>query len=358
MRKTLRRTCVLAALVLGVQATEATAQTPAGKRIAVFRAAGFPTVDAPAIAAGTLDQALAGSSATAYGSAQALAEALRSGRADVLLLPYGSAFPVEAWPAIRGFVEGGGGLVVLGGAPFAQPVRSKGGAFVPGTRQPTYAHDLLIGPVDVVAKADIAGPATVAAAFGSGWTRALPEPTRTFALTVRLATRKDMPAEHGSEGPKDAVVRPLVHVVDRDSSPRACPLVIGFGVVLGVDGDFVLVLDEAEAGGRPTFGQKEQGILVFGGQLMHSFELSEAGVGDSACHLVVAERVDRHRAVAGAFDLPVEDRALDAAGGGRENGEHSKERQARFSHWPFSIAPTPRFSQERLSRAPGARKCR
>jgi hypothetical protein len=226
MRQILRWTCVLAALIGGTCATDAAAQAAAGKRVAVFRASGFPTVDAPVIAADTLDQALPGSSATAYGTAQALADALRAGRADVLVLPYGSAFPVEAWPAIRAFVEGGGGLVVLGGAPFAQPVRTKGATFVLGTRQPTYAHDLLIGPVDVVAKADIAGPATVTAASGSGWTRVLPEPTRTFALTVRLATRKDMPAEHGSEGPRDAVVRPLVHVVDRDGIPRACPLLV------------------------------------------------------------------------------------------------------------------------------------
>jgi hypothetical protein len=226
MRQTRRRTCVLAALIGGIGAADAAAQTAAAARVAVFRAAGFPTVDAPVIAPGTLDQALAGTTATSYGSAAALADALRGGQADVLVLPYGSAFPVEAWPAIRGFVEGGGGLVVLGGAPFAQPVRTKGGAFVPGTRQPTYAHDLLIGPVDVVAKADIVGPAKVAAVEGSGWRHALPEPTRTFALTVRLATRKDMPAEHGSEGPRDAVVRPLVHVVDRDGIPRACPLLV------------------------------------------------------------------------------------------------------------------------------------
>jgi hypothetical protein len=226
MRQTLGRTCVLAALSLGIQAAEAAAPVGAGRRIAVFRAAGFPTVDAPAIAAGVLDQALAGTSATAYGSAQALADALRGDRADVLVLPYGSAFPVEAWPAIRAFVEGGGGLVVLGGAPFAQPVRTRGGAFALGTRQPTYAHDLLIGPVDVVAQADIAGPAKVAPVEGSGWTRALPEPTKTYALTVRLATRKDMPTEHGSEGPKDAVVRPLVHVVDKEGIPRACPLLV------------------------------------------------------------------------------------------------------------------------------------
>ena len=193
----------------------------------MFRAAGFPTVDAPAISPAALDQALAGSGATAYGSAQALADALRAGQADVLLLPYGSAFPVEAWPAIREFVEGGGGLVVLGGAPFAQPVRAQDGAFVPGTRQPTYAHDLLIGPADVVAKGGHrrAGRRSRRSRAAAGRARCRSR-RQTFALTVRLATRKDMPAEHGSEGPRDAVVRPLVHVVDRDGIPRACPLLV------------------------------------------------------------------------------------------------------------------------------------
>src|SRR6185295_734519 len=93
-------------------------------RVVVFQAPGFPTVDGPEIPAATLDQALAGLTVTVAASPDALAERLRQGPRDVLLLPYGSAFPLEAWPAIRAFVKGGGGLVVLGGAPFEQPVRS------------------------------------------------------------------------------------------------------------------------------------------------------------------------------------------------------------------------------------------
>lgn len=123
-------------------------------RLAVFRAPGFPTVDAKPIALSTLDQALAGLPASVFDSPEALASGLRLDQADVLLLPYGSAFPLEAWPAIRGFVKAGGGLVVLGGAPFEQPVRwtspAADGArsYVLATRQPSFAHDLLIGPVD------------------------------------------------------------------------------------------------------------------------------------------------------------------------------------------------------------------
>ena len=59
---------------------------------------------------------------------------------------------------------------------------------------------------------------------GNGWTRPLPEPRRTWALTVRLTSVRDMPGEDGSAGPRDGVVRPLVHVRDGAGLARACPL--------------------------------------------------------------------------------------------------------------------------------------
>ncbi|MFI5185069.1 MAG: hypothetical protein ACHQNV_11755, partial [Vicinamibacteria bacterium] len=107
-------------LPLGVSALVA-GETPVGRRdparaamAALFRADGFPTVDAPVLEAARLDQALAGLPVETLTSPLALGQALRLDRFDVLILPYGSAFPVDAWPAIRAFVRGGGGLVVLG----------------------------------------------------------------------------------------------------------------------------------------------------------------------------------------------------------------------------------------------------
>jgi len=41
---------------------------------------------------------------------------------------------------------------------------------------------------------------------------------------VRLATKKDTPDDDGTAGPRDAVVRPLVHIMDGDGVPRGCPL--------------------------------------------------------------------------------------------------------------------------------------
>jgi hypothetical protein len=200
-------------------------------RLAVFRAPGFPTVDAPEIGSATLDTALSGVDVIGFDSPEALRDGLQLDQADALLLPHGSAFPLEAWPAIRSFVKSGGGLIVLGGAPFAQPVRRRSGSGTAPdyellTPQPSFAHELLIGPVDVIERGDVEGPTRVVAAEGSEWTALVAEPRRSFALTVRLATRKDLPAEHGSEGPRDAVLRPLVHVLDKDGLPRACPMLL------------------------------------------------------------------------------------------------------------------------------------
>ncbi len=183
-------------------------------RLALFRAPGFPTVDAPAISERTLTEALAGHDVDTLSSLDALKSGLASH--DTLLLPYGSAFPVDAWPEITGFLRGGGNLVVLGGAPFHQPVRFTDGRWVAGMRQPTYAHELLIGPAEAL---DTRG-LTESLPDGS-WSLPIEGASTVWALTVRLGTRADLPAEHGSEAHRDGIVRPLVHLVDaRRDSPR------------------------------------------------------------------------------------------------------------------------------------------
>ena len=193
-------------------------------RALVFRAAGFPTIDAPVIADGVLDAAFAGLPMDKAGTVGELVARLRLRDVDVLVLPYGSAFPVDAWPRIRGFLRRGGGLAVLGGAPFHEPVRAQSG-WVRGARQTSFAHDLLIGPAERVAR-PANGKTLLALGVDSesGFTAAFPDPQTTWALTLRLATNKDMPDEHGSAGPRDAVARPLVHVVDAGGTPRGCPL--------------------------------------------------------------------------------------------------------------------------------------
>lgn len=183
--------------------------------VVVFRAPGFPTVDAPVHDV----SALASAGAAEARSAGELAERLAT--AGTLVLPYGSAFPVDAWPRIRGFLKSGGSLVVLGGAPFRVPVRREGDAWTASPPSSAFAHDLLLGPAEPIAHPEDARVAI----DPDGWFRgALSRPKTTWALTLRFATKKDFPDEHGSDGPAEMRARPIAHVVDEKGIPRGCPL--------------------------------------------------------------------------------------------------------------------------------------
>jgi len=202
-------------------------EAPRATRVVVFQAEGFPAVDAPGVPGPVLTEALQGLPSETCATAEALSQRLNEG-AELLVLPYGSAFPLGAWEAIRAHLERGGGLVVLGGAPFHQPVHWQPGPATPGQsrwvlgiRQPTFARELLIGPAEALDVRSFDAPAAVA---GSGWAQPLGRPNQVFALTVRFATKKDQPHEDGSAGPREALLRPLLHQRDATGIPRACPL--------------------------------------------------------------------------------------------------------------------------------------
>jgi hypothetical protein len=187
---------------------------PVSRRVVVFRAAGFPTIDAPLLDDALLDRALDGLPSVRASDLGSL------GAHDLLVLPYGSAFPVDQWPRIRAFAKGGGSLVVLGGAPFQEPVARRAEGWVRGPRQPAFAHDLAIGPAE-----PIAIPSSYRSVDLPGFTFGPSAPHTTWALTLRLSDTKTFPDEHGSEGPRTGVARPLAHVVDERGIARGCPLV-------------------------------------------------------------------------------------------------------------------------------------
>jgi len=83
--------------------------------VVVFGEAGFPAADSSAPSPQQLAAMLP--RAQAVGRDQ-LGSALAQAR--LLVLPYGSAFPEEAWPAIKQFLDRGGNLLVLGGMPFTR----------------------------------------------------------------------------------------------------------------------------------------------------------------------------------------------------------------------------------------------
>jgi hypothetical protein len=83
----------------------------------IFEEPAFPVADSTAISVQALQQGFAGARAV---NAMQLSEALADPASALLVMPYGSAFPEEAWPAILRYLERGGDLIVLGGKPFTQ----------------------------------------------------------------------------------------------------------------------------------------------------------------------------------------------------------------------------------------------
>jgi hypothetical protein len=109
-------------------------------KVVVFSEPGFPTLAGQPVSRATLSSAL-GQDAVFAGIADLnQPDSLRS--ADLLVLPYGSAVPVTAWPAIEAYLHAGGNLLILGGQPLRVPVSGHAGDFTEGYPQDTYSRVL------------------------------------------------------------------------------------------------------------------------------------------------------------------------------------------------------------------------
>jgi len=85
--------------------------------VVVFSDPRFPAADSAAPSTQQLNALFPKSSIVGL---EQLGNALASSSSGLLVLPYGSAFPEESWPAIKGFLDRGGNLLVLGGMPFTR----------------------------------------------------------------------------------------------------------------------------------------------------------------------------------------------------------------------------------------------
>lgn len=114
--------------------------TPLAAKTVVFWQPGFPTLASDPVSQAVLKQTLG--SDCVFADLSGLGEGLRG--ADLLVLPYGSAVPVEGWASIQAHLKTGGNLLVLGGQPLRVPVSRKGDGFITGTPQDSYARELNI----------------------------------------------------------------------------------------------------------------------------------------------------------------------------------------------------------------------
>jgi hypothetical protein len=213
---------------------------PGRVRVALLWEPGFPAADAPAPRTEWLDTALEGVEVARLAVAD-LGTGLDPERCDVLVTPYGSAFPVDGWPALKRFLGAGGGWVNLGGMPCAVPVERDGAGWRARPREVTYHKQLGMvlacpvptGPVAAWrANAELPWTAGLAAGFAAG---------TVWEPYYRLSSVPDTPGESGSAGAREAVVRPLVSGHDAEGRALAVPLV----AVDRLEGEF--------AGGRWIF---------------------------------------------------------------------------------------------------------
>ncbi|MBV9036035.1 MAG: beta-galactosidase, partial [Acidobacteriaceae bacterium] len=88
-----------------------------------------------------LESALKGNE-PAYIDSDALKQLGALTGADLLILPYGSAFPAEGWQSIITFLRNGGNLLVIGGQPFRVPISGAHGSYSRGQPQDAYSREI------------------------------------------------------------------------------------------------------------------------------------------------------------------------------------------------------------------------
>src|SRR3984957_8934767 len=108
-------------------------------QVAVFWQPGFPTIASQPLERATLAAALTD---PAFLDLKTLQAPGSLENAELLVLPYGSSVPTDAWKSIEAYLQHGGNLLVLGGQPLRVPVTQVGASFVQARPQDTYSRTL------------------------------------------------------------------------------------------------------------------------------------------------------------------------------------------------------------------------
>lgn len=187
----------------------------------------FPFVDVCALTQNDLaGLALKGSSLRFLGCAD-LAEALDP-VASLLVTPYGSAFPKEAWGAIYDFLDAGGRWLNLGGSPLSRPVRrNKDGSWFVEASQTSFTKRLLINqafPLETYGYLEQKG-AGAWAKYSFEWDFFRLNYDKAWTLQPRFTDTRDFNHEHGTSGSRDAKIETLLYGTTEDGRPVAAPIV-------------------------------------------------------------------------------------------------------------------------------------
>ncbi len=110
-------------------------------RVVVFWQEGFPTVASQPVTRVALEKSLDGMEPV-FAGLDTLKSLAALEKAELLIMPYGSAVPADAWSAILAYLRSGGNVLVIGGQPFRVPVTTEGGIFHQQRPQDVYSREL------------------------------------------------------------------------------------------------------------------------------------------------------------------------------------------------------------------------
>jgi hypothetical protein len=165
----------------------------------------------------TLQSALGQSFTVEFLSDRDLIAQLDATRFDLLVTPYGSAFPKRIWNALLKYLRAGGNWLNIGGVPLSNAAVRDGSSWIIEPEQTTYHKRLGITHRFIIDTATY----KVADSMLAGGFKA----EKVFELYVRLSSTNNEPDEAGSDGPHEGIVQPLVSMVNAGGRRVAAPII-------------------------------------------------------------------------------------------------------------------------------------
>jgi hypothetical protein len=209
--KTIGATAVATALpnvTLGAQSPQPSA--------AVFWEPDFRAIQGPDLTLESLQQGLKEFAVTVLNERDLIAQ-LNTTRFDLLVTPYGSAFPRRAWPTILKYLLDGGNWLNIGGVPLSRPIIRERDSWLVEPKQATYHKRLGITHWFPVNTSTYTAPRSP---LQTGF-----KANEVYELYVRLSSSSNEPDEAGSDGPHEGIVQPLVTLVNADGQSMAAPFI-------------------------------------------------------------------------------------------------------------------------------------
>ncbi len=189
------------------------------RRVIIFWEPGFPEINGLRITESLLRESLS-TFETIFATEAELRSRLNNEEFDLLLTPYGSAFPKKAWPVIFEYLRKGGNWLNLGGAPFDTPVVRTSSGWRAENNQSAYHKRLGITqwfPVD-------GRKIKIYHSYDTSISHSK-DAREVYELYVRFSSSADTPEESGSDGPREAVMTTWTFGLNEFSKPIAAPII-------------------------------------------------------------------------------------------------------------------------------------